>query len=225
VNNGSDRIFRTFPIEKSSIKTETKLVKNNDSLKQKINLQIEKDKIFTKIEIKKEKCENKNASMFAEEYILGETKIDKLKEKINLQIEKDKIFTKIEIKKEKCENNNASMFEKGKFLGERNINNFEEKLNLPNKEKNVSTNEKTIKKINKEKNDVVLEEENLYDDSNYEAENENEKQSMIEEKNCLGKRKLCQVRIKKYLLFQLKSVLFFTKNVFLTFGRGRVMCL
>ena len=136
MNNGSDRIFRTFPIEKQSIKTETKLVNNNDLLKQKINLQIEKDKIFAEIEIKKEKCENKNQSMFVEEYILRETKIDNLKEKINLQIEKDKILVKNEIKNETCENKDASMFEKEKFLEEKRINNFREKENLPNQETN-----------------------------------------------------------------------------------------
>ena len=152
MNNGSDRINKTFPIEKS----ETKLVNNNDLLKQKINLQIEKDKIFPESEIKNKDCKNKNTSMFVEEYILGETKIDNIKVKTDLQIENHKKFAEIEMKNEECENKNASMFEKGIFLGENNINNFTEKFNLPNKEKAVSVSEETIQKINKEKTDIYF---------------------------------------------------------------------
>ena len=64
VVNGSDRLLnvirliRTSSNEKLSIKTETNLVNNNDLLKKKINLQIEKDKIFSEIVIKNEEYES-----------------------------------------------------------------------------------------------------------------------------------------------------------------------
>jgi len=78
--------------EKLSIKTETPLlVNNNNLLKKKINLQIEKDKIFSEIKIKKEKCEIKDTPMFEVKNFSRQRQINNTKEKINLPNEEKNV--------------------------------------------------------------------------------------------------------------------------------------